>query len=108
MVSFGAFAETADDEYIVMSKAVVQVMNKAAGKTNTITIPVGKAAKFDKLEITVRKCLGANEFLPENFYMFTEVAKSGKEIFSGWMVRSEPGQNPLQDADNDLWLVRCE
>lgn len=102
-----AFAED-DGKYIPMENAIVQIMNKAAGKVQTITIPVNKAVKFEKLEILVKKCLTTDEFLPEDFFMFVEINKSGKKIFSGWMTMSEPGQNPLQDADNDLWLVRCE
>jgi hypothetical protein len=103
-----AFAETAESEYAMMNNATVQVMNKQAGKVQTITIPVGKAVKFNKLEILVRKCMATNEFMPEDFFMFTEIRKGGAKIFSGWMTKSEPGQNPLQDADNDLWLIRCE
>ncbi|MDR2269096.1 MAG: DUF2155 domain-containing protein, partial [Rickettsiales bacterium] len=97
-----AFAED-DGKYIPMENAIVQIMNKAAGKVQTITIPVNKAVKFEKLEILVKKCLTTDEFLPEDFFMFVEINKSGKKIFSGWMTMSEPGQNPLQDADNDLW-----
>jgi hypothetical protein len=100
------FAE--GEQYIPAQNATVQIMNKQAGKVQTITIPVGKNVKFEKLEIMVRKCLSNNEFLPEDFYMFAEIGKSGKKIFSGWMTKSEPGQNPLQDPDNDLWLVKCE
>jgi len=106
--SFG-LAEVGDEEhYIPMETAVVQVMDKAAGRTRTLNIPVGSTVRFDKIEITVRKCFGVNEFLPEDFYMLADVRKNDSRIFSGWMTRSEPGQNPLQDPDNDLWLVRCE
>jgi len=108
LFSLIVFGVRAEDDYVVMQSAIVQVMNKQAGKTQTLAIPVGKSAKFDKIEITVRKCMGANEFRPENFHMFAEITKSGKRIFSGWMNRNEPGQNPLQDADTDLWLTRCE
>jgi hypothetical protein len=95
-------------DYVTLNNATVQIMNKQAGKVQTITIPVGKTVKFDKLEILVRKCLGTNEFLPEDFFMFSEIKKSGTKIFSGWMTKSEPGQNPLQDPDNDLWVVKCD
>jgi hypothetical protein len=108
LAAIPAFAEIAEDEYIPMDSAIVQIMNKQAGKTQTFAIPVGKPARFEKLDILVRKCLGVNEFLPEDFFMFAEISKAGKKIFSGWMTRNEPGQNPLQDPDSDLWLVRCE
>lgn len=95
-------------DYVPMDAATVQILDKQAGKVQTLTIPVGKTVKFDKLEILVKKCLGTNEFLPEDFYMFSEIKKNGTRIFSGWMTKSEPGQNPLQDPDNDLWVVKCE
>ena len=107
-IAFPSMAEVAEDDFIIMENATVQIMNKAAGRTHTLTIPLNKKTRFDKMEITVRRCMGMNEFLPENYHMFIEVSKSGNRIFSGWMNRNEPGANPLSDADHDLWLVRCE
>ena len=108
MLVVPSFAETAGDDYTAMQSATIQVMDKAAGRTRTFIVPVGESIKVDKLEILVKKCLGTNEFLPEDFYMFADIVKNDGKIFSGWMTKSEPGQNPLQDPDNDLWLVRCE
>jgi hypothetical protein len=105
---FGEPEETEASEYIPMETASVQIMNKQAGRVHSIQIPVGKNMKFDKLDIVVRKCLGVDEFLPEDYFMFAEVTKGGKKIFSGWMTKNEPGQNPLRDPDYDLWLVKCE
>ena len=96
------------DKYIPMKNATVQIMNKQAGKVQTLIVPINKKVKFDKLEIIVRKCLSTNEFLPEDFFIFVEINKEDNQIFSGWMTKSEPGQNPLQDPDNDLWLVSCD
>jgi hypothetical protein len=95
--------------YIEKKNAVVRVMNKAAGKAQTITLPVGARTNYEKLALTVRTCKQTDPFQPEDFFMFAEVSKNpdGK-IFSGWMSRNEPGDNPFQNADYDLWLVRCE
>ncbi|MBQ5699854.1 MAG: DUF2155 domain-containing protein, partial [Alphaproteobacteria bacterium] len=30
------------------------------------------------------------------------------QIFGGWMSRNEPGLNPLQHPDYDVWLVQCK
>jgi hypothetical protein len=103
-----AFAEAEESEYIPMKTAGIQIMNKQAGRVQSVAIPVEKELKFDKLEIVVRKCLGVNEFMPEDYFMFAEINKGGSTIFSGWMTRNEPGQNPLQDPDYDLWLTGCE
>ncbi len=94
--------------WIDHDSAVVSVMDKAAGKVQTVTVPVGGVAVFDKLEIKVRSCKQTDPFDAEDFFMFAEVSKTDEgQIFGGWMSRNEPGDNPLQNADYDLWLVEC-
>ena len=95
--------------YINRDNAVVRVMNKAAGKTYTLNIPVGDSAKFEKLNITVRSCKQTDPFDAEDFFAFIEASTpTDGLVFSNWMSRNEPGMQPLQHADYDLWLVRCE
>lgn len=94
--------------YIERKIAVVRVMNKAAGKVHSIEIPVGDSAKFEKLNITVRSCKQTDPFDAEDFFAFIEASTPTEGlVFSNWMSRNEPGMNPLQHADYDLWLVRC-
>ncbi len=95
--------------FVERGAAVVRIMNKAAGKSQTVTIPVGRATEFEKLAMTVRSCKQTDPFQAENFHMFIEIDKKTEgRIFSGWMNRNEPGDNPLQNADYDVWLVKCE
>ncbi|MBR5904190.1 MAG: DUF2155 domain-containing protein, partial [Alphaproteobacteria bacterium] len=48
-------------------------------------------------------------FDAENFFVFLEIyTKSNNRIFSGWMNRNEPGQNPLQNETYDVWVEKCE
>ena len=96
--------------YTNRNTAIVQVMNKAAGKTQTLTIPVGQDVVFEKLAITVRACKQSDPFKAENFYAFVEISKSGEgaKIYGNWMDRNNPGKNPLQNPDYDAWLVKCE
>lgn len=95
--------------YIDRDTAVVGIMNKAAGKVQTVRIPVGKDVRYEKLKINSRTCKQTDPFQAEDFYMFVEVYKDGEgQIFGNWMSRNEPGDNPLQNADYDLWLIRCE
>lgn len=101
------FTQDLPEKYIPMQLATVQIMNKAAGRTQTLTIPVGQKTQYEKMHIVVEKCLATNEFLPEDYFMFVTINKDKHQIFSGWMTKSDPGQNPLQDPDNDLWLVKC-
>jgi hypothetical protein len=86
-------------------------MNKAAGKAQTAAITVGARTEIEKLEIIVRACKETPPYEMKDYFMFAEIRKkgdSGNPVFSGWMSAVEPGDNPLQDADYDLWLVRCE
>ena len=103
LVPFGVHA------YIDKNIAVIQVMNKAAGKTQTLQLPVGQLVGFEKLNLLVRACKQSDPFDAENFYAFTEISKAdGGKIYGNWMDRNNPGKNPVQNADYDIWLVRCE
>lgn len=93
--------------YVPRDTAVIRIMNKAAGKVRTINVPVGRSAEFEKLNLVVRSCQQTDPFQAEDFFMFIEISQNTK-IFSGWMSRNEPGANPLQHPDYDVWLVRCE
>jgi len=101
-------------EYISNDIAVVRVMNKAAGRARTLRIPVGQPTEFEKLEILVRACKSTSPFAAQDSFMFAEIFKrasvgdNAPRIFSGWMIASEPGENPLQDPEYDLWLTECE
>ncbi len=95
--------------YINRDNAVVRVMNKAAGKTQTMTLPVGQPVKFEKLEIIVRSCKQTDPFQAEDFFAFTQISTAADGlIFSNWLSRNEPGVTPLQNPDYDVWLVKCE
>ncbi|MDR1338151.1 MAG: DUF2155 domain-containing protein [Rickettsiales bacterium] len=109
LVSFALLYSADASAYVEKKTAVVRVMNKAAGKSQTISLTVGARAEYEKLAMTVRSCRQTDPFQPEDFFMFVEVSKNPDgRIFSGWMSRNEPGDNPLQNADYDLWLVKCE
>lgn len=95
--------------YVNRDNAVIRIMNKAAGKTQTMTIPVGQEVQFEKLNIIVRACKQTDPFQAEDFFAFTEVSNTTDGlIFSNWLSRNEPGINPVQNADYDVWLVKCE
>lgn len=95
--------------YVEKNSAVIRIMNKAAGKVQTVTLPVGKEAEFEKLSLIIRTCKQTDPFQAENFFAFVEMSKKSEgKIFSGWMNANEPGENPVQNADYDVWLVKCE
>lgn len=97
------------DAYTDKDTAVVRVMDKAAGKVQMVTVPVGQEVAVEKLFLNVRTCKQTDPFQAEDFFTFIEISKADEgRIFSGWMSRNEPGANPLQNADYDVWLVKCE
>lgn len=95
--------------YTNRNTAIVQVLNKAAGKVQTLNISVGEVANFEKLNILVRSCKQSDPFDAENFYAFVEISKTDDtKVFSNWMDRNNPGIRPVQNPDYDVWLVKCE
>ncbi len=95
--------------YVDKSVAVLRALNKAAGKTQTIRVPVGQSSRIDKLTINIRACMQSDPFEAENHFAFVEITDSGAgQIYGGWMNRNEPGQNPVQSPDWDIWLTTCE
>ncbi|MBE6457460.1 MAG: DUF2155 domain-containing protein [Alphaproteobacteria bacterium] len=95
--------------YVNRDNAVIRVMNKDAGKVHEVIVPVNQEVQFEKLFVNVRACMQTDPFDAENHFVFIEITEMDKgQIFGGWMNRNEPGQNPLQHPDYDVWLVRCE
>lgn len=95
--------------FVEKNFAVVQILDKAAGKAKTVSLPVGQKVEFEKLYLLTQKCLQTDPFMAENFYAFVEITKSDSaKIFSNWMNRNAPGENPVQNPDYDVWLLRCE
>lgn len=95
--------------YVEKNVAVLRVMDKAAGKAQVVPVKVGAIKQFDGLNITVKNCKQSDPFDAENFFVFLEIyTKTDGRIFSGWMNRNEPGQNPLQNDTYDVWLEKCE
>ncbi|MDR1697286.1 MAG: DUF2155 domain-containing protein [Rickettsiales bacterium] len=106
-VTLSLFALCANAATVPMNNAELVLLNKASGKTATISAPVGTPVKHDKLEITVRACHTNEPFAPADDFAFVEIETGGEQIFSGWMIRSNPGYNPVQNADYDVWIKGC-
>lgn len=104
----GLFYADNANAYVNRQNAVVNILDKASGKVRMFKIPVAQVSEYEKLSFNVRACKQTDPFQPENAFMFIEISQNGHQIFSGWMNKNEPGENPLQNADYDMWLVRCE
>ncbi|MBO4480305.1 MAG: DUF2155 domain-containing protein [Alphaproteobacteria bacterium] len=109
LVYFTILGSSGAMAYTERRTATLRVMDKAAGKTQTLVASVGTPIEFEKISILVRSCRQTDPFKAENFYAFTEITKSdGEIIFSNWMDRNNPGNNPVQNPDYDVWVVGCE
>lgn len=94
--------------YVNRDVAILGVMNKAAGKVQNISVPVGETVNFEKVAILVRTCKQTDPFDAQDFFAFIEVSKTGEgKIFSNWLSHNEPGYNTVQNSDYDIWLVGC-
>jgi len=103
------FSNTPAFAYIEKDTAIVRIMDKAAGKTQSVSIPVNQTVQYNGLKISVKNCKQSDPFQAENFFVFFEIyTKTDERIFSGWMNRNEPGQNPLQNDTYDVWVEKCE
>ena len=93
--------------YTDKTNAVIRILNKDAGRVIEKTVRVGHSIDFEKLNINIRACKQSDPFDAEDFFSFIEIFDGKNQGFGGWMTRNEPGQNPLQHPDYDVWLVEC-
>ena len=93
--------------YVEKTNAVIRILNKDAGKGVEQTVPVGQSINFEKLNINVRICKQSDPFDAEDNFAFIEIFDGENQVFGGWMTKNDPGQNPLQHPDYDVWLVKC-
>ena len=57
--------------------------------------------------MTEGKILRSYFLVYKKMFAFIEIFDDKDQVFGGWMTRNEPGQNPLQHSDYDVWLVKC-
>lgn len=91
------------------SGAVLRGLDKFDGSVVDIEIPVGRTVRFERLTITLTECrYPAGNPSGDAFagLQITETGRTGA-IFSGWMVASSPGLNPMEHARYDVWVLRC-
>ncbi len=106
---FAVFMPIVADAYIEKSTAVLRVMDKDAGKVHEHDVTVGNTLQFGKINIVVKNCKQSDPFDAENYFAFLEIFDvDAGQVFGGWMNRNEPGENPLQHSDYDVWLVACK
>ncbi|MCQ2562369.1 MAG: DUF2155 domain-containing protein [Alphaproteobacteria bacterium] len=106
---FPLFCSCNSYAFIEKNTADLVVLDKVSGKTQNIQVDIDKPVQYDKLTIVVKNCKQSDPFEAENFYVFLEIySQKTDRIFSGWMNRNEPSENPLQNVDYDVWVKQCK
>ena len=96
--------------------AVLQMLDKVAGRTTTLRVPVNTGGDFGLLHLVVRACrVSAPSVAPEST-VFLEISEAeGADpyrpralLFSGWMFASSPALSSLEHPVYDVTLLGCE
>lgn len=102
-------ASAADDDFVRGAGAMIRGLDKVSGEVLDVNVPKGQRIKLGRLEVEVQECRYPNgNPAGEAFaYLVIDQASDHKNLFSGWMLASSPGLNPLDNARYDVWVLRC-
>ncbi len=93
--------------------AVFAALDKVTAQISPLEVPVNKSAKFGPLTITPRACdtrPPTEQPLTAAFVEVdeTQLDKSHKRIFTGWMFAESPGLHGVEHPVFDVWLTSCK
>lgn len=101
----------ADD--ISTKKLRMRGVDKITGHVATMQAEVGVPLEYGSLTIVPEKCMTKPpEEMPENAAFFnvfetSDIDKTKKQIFNGWMFSSNPALSALEHPRYDIWLLNC-
>ena len=93
--------------------AVLQGLDKITARTSTFEVPGGQAARFGRLEVTVRACRRTPPIEAPEAAAFLEMQERPPDetaavaLFSGWMFASSPALSALEHPVYDVWVIDC-
>ena len=99
-----AAQETANGDGVVL-----RALDKIAGVTRDVELPVGATARFGRLEVDNAQCRYPLGNPAGDAFALLRVREAGRDdpVFTGWMIASAPGLNPLDHQRYDVWVLRC-
>ena len=99
-----AAQETANGDGVVL-----RALDKIAGVTRDVNLPVGATARFGRLEVDNAQCRYPVGNPAGDAFALLRVREEGRDepVFTGWMIASAPGLNPLDHQRYDVWVLRC-
>jgi hypothetical protein len=92
--------------------AVLRGLDKVTARISTIEVPIGHAARFGTLEITVRTCDKRPPEEPPESAAFLDIWEIRQEqpaahLFRGWMFASSPALSAMEHPVYDVWVLDC-
>lgn len=102
----------AAQEWVPMRSARLQALDKVTARITILDAPVGRAATFGSLTITLRACQGrAPDEVPDAaaFMEITDsrAAPGSPPAFRGWMFANAPGVSMLEHPVYDIRVLEC-
>ncbi len=90
--------------------ALLRGLDKISGRTTDISIAVGEAVRFGRLEIRLGECRYPSDDPSSDAYAQLTVRDLSQNVtlFSGWMIASSPALSALDDARYDVWVISCK
>ncbi len=100
---------TASDRIATGIGAVLRGLDRVAGTSADIVLPLGGSADVGHLRVMVQDCRYPEENPAAEAYAWIEIfdIRADEMIFAGWMIASSPALNALDHRRYDLWLLRC-
>lgn len=90
--------------------ALLRGLDKVSGQTTDLTLGVGEAVRYGRLEIRLGECrYPAADPSSDGFAQLTiSDLRRNERIFTGWMIASSPALSALDDARYDVWVISCQ
>jgi hypothetical protein len=93
--------------------AVFAALDKVTARIQPLEVPLNKTVTFGALKITPRVCYtrpSTEEPITSSFVEVeeTQLDKTEKRIFTGWMFAQNPGVHAVEHPVFDVWLTNCK
>lgn len=85
-------------------------LDKVSGRTTDITLEVGAAARYGRLEIRLGECRYPTADPSSDAFAQLTISdlRRNERLFTGWMIASSPALSALDDARYDVWVISCQ
>lgn len=90
--------------------ALLRGLDKISGRTTDLSVAVGDAVRFGRLEVRLGDCRTPVDDPDSDAFaqlVVTDTA-SNRTVFAGWMIASSPALSAMDDARYDIWVVGCD